>query len=267
MIHKKFSILFFLLLLMWLLLCPPDSGAQRYPKPSGHVNDFAGVMSARVVSELEGFLNGFTRKTGAEIAVAVVKDMGGLDENTYAVELMKEWGVGSKERNDGILFLVAVSERRVRIEVGYGLEHIITDARAGQIRDRYMTPYLKENDYSSGIARGVLETASIIAGEMGVTLDGIATVPAAPQQRGRSTGKSMPFINIIVFIIIFLFLIGRRGGRGLLAGMLLGSMLSGGRGRYHSGGGFGGGFGGGGGGGFSGFGGGFSGGGGASGGF
>jgi len=264
MINKKISLLCILLLSLLIL---PDSGAQNYPKQSGYVNDFAGVMSARVVGELESFLNGFTKKTGVEIAVAVVKDMGGLDENTYAVELMKEWGVGSKERNDGILFLVAVSERRLRIEVGYGLEHIITDARAGQIRDQYMTPYLKNNDYSSGVASGVLATASVIAGEMGVTLDGASTVPAAPQPGRRSSRRSMPFINIIVFIIIFLLLGGRRGGRGLLTGMLLGSMLGGGRGRYYGGSGFGGGFGGGGGGGFSGFGGGFSGGGGASGGF
>lgn len=265
MITKKIS-MFCILLLSLLILRPPESGAQQYPKPSGYVNDFAGVMSARVVGELESFLNGFTKKTGAEIAVAVVKDMGGLDESTYAVELMKEWGVGSKERNDGILILVAVNERRLRIEVGYGLEHIITDARAGQIRERHMTPYLKTNDYSSGVARGVLAVASVIAGEMGVTLDGATTMPAAPKSGRRRSGSPMSLIKIIIFIVIFLLIGGRRGGRGLLTGMLLGSMLGGGRGRYYGGSGFGGGFSSGGG-GFSGFGGGFSGGGGASGGF
>jgi len=265
MINKKISLLCILLLSLLIL---PDSGAQNYPKQSGYVNDFAGVMSARVVGELESFLNGFTKKTGVEIAVAVVKDMGGLDVDTYAVELFKEWGVGSKELNDGLLILVAVNERRQRIEVGYGLEHIITDVRAGQIRNQYMTPYLKDDDYSSGVARGVLAAVSVIAGEMGVSLDGATTVPAAPQSGRRRSGNPMSsLIKIIVFIIIFLLLGGRRGGRGLLTGMLLGSMLGGGRGRYYGGSGFGGGFGGGGGGGFSGFGGGFSGGGGASGGF
>ncbi|MBN1290891.1 MAG: TPM domain-containing protein [Candidatus Latescibacteria bacterium] len=264
MIKKIFPLLFLLL----LMLHPPHSEAQKRPKPSGYVNDFAGVISTDEKNKLESFLRAFKEKTGVEIAVAVVKDMGGLDESTYAVELMKEWGVGSKERNDGILILVAVKERRLRIEVGYGLEPVITDARAGQIRDRYMVPYLKDNDYTSGVTHGAIAVASIIAEDKGVSLDGMVSVPVEQRQVVRRKNSPAPIINIIVFFIIFMLLASRRGGRGLLTGLLIGSMLSGGRGR-HYGGGFGGGsFGGGfGGGGFGGFGGGFSGGGGASGGF
>ena len=242
----------------------PDAHAQEFPKPSGHVNDFAGVMGSDA-QKLETFLRGFKTKTGVEIAVVTVPDMGGLDENTYAVKLMKEWGIGSKERNDGLLFLVAKKERRLRIEVGYGLEHIITDARAGMIRDRYMVPYLKKNDYATGITQGVLAAASVIAEEKGITLDD-SPAAVAPPAKTRTRGRGSP-IPFFIFLVIFILLMRSRGGRGFLLGMLMANMMGGGRYRhYGGGGGFGGGFGGGGG-GFSGFGGGFSGGGGASGGF
>ena len=210
MIKKIFPLLFALS----LMLHPPHIDAQQYPKPTGYVNDFAGVMNAGEKNKLESFLKVFTEKTGAEIAVAVVRDMGGLDENTYAVELMQKWGVGSKERNDGILILVAVKERRLRIEVGYGLEPVITDARAGQIRDKYMVPYLKNDDYSSGIIQGAMVVASIIAEDKGVSLDSMVSVPNQPRQTVRRKSSPAPFINIIVFFIIFMLLAGRTRWQG-----------------------------------------------------
>ena len=114
--------------------------AVDFPKPVGLVNDFAGVIDAGTKQRLEGILRNLRDKTGAEIAVVTVKNMGGLDVDTYAVELMKSWGIGSKERNDGILILLATEERRWRIEVGYGLEPVITDAEAGMIGSNLMVP-------------------------------------------------------------------------------------------------------------------------------
>ena len=249
-----------------MVACDKSSYAQ-YPKPVGFVNDFAGVMQNSNREQLENILRQFRDNTGIEIIVVTVRDMGGLDENTYAIELFKEWGIGSKERNDGLLILVAEQERRLRIEVGYGLEHIITDGTAGQIRDRYMSPYLKNNDWNTGITQGALAAASIIAEDMGVRLEdvitgGISRKAPVSSRRPRSQGSPL---SLIFMIIVFFLLLRSRFGRTILLGMFLGSML-GGRRRGYYGGGFGGGFSGGGG-GFSGFGGGFSGGGGASGGF
>jgi len=256
-------------LVLAMLLSSGIAAAGKFPNPVGHVNDFAGVLSTDTERKLENLLRGLKEKTGAEVAVVTVEDMGGLDELSYAVGLVEEWGIGSKERDDGLLLLIAVKERRMRIEVGYGLEHIITDARAGQIRDRFIVPYLRNDDYDTGVTQGVLAIASIIAEEKGVALEGLLPSGERPAPPRRKPGGPAPFVNLVVMMIIVFFLLsGRRGGRGLLAGMILGSMMGGGRGRYY-GGGFGGGFGGGigGGGGFGGFGGGFSGGGGASGGF
>ncbi len=258
-------------MLLILLLAASWAGAAEFPAPVGHVNDFAGVMKPETVQGLEGTLTSLKEKTGAEIAVVTVKTLGNLDVSTYAVRLMKEWGIGSKELNDGVLLLVSTGERKVRIEVGYGLEGAITDARSGLILREHIIPYLKDNDYDSGLNNGALALAQLIAKEKGADMGGVAR-PQAPPEPVRRSGRTrgMPFGQIILIAIFILVFLGRgRGGNGCLTGLLLGSMLGGGRGGYggFSGGGFSGGFGGGGGGGFGGFGGGFSGGGGASGSF
>ncbi|MDP2983544.1 MAG: TPM domain-containing protein [Candidatus Latescibacter sp.] len=249
--------------------------AQKFPSPTGFVNDFAGVMKPEAKQQLEGILADLKQKTSVEVSVVTVKDMGGLDVSTYAVDLMKTWGIGSKEKNEGVLLLMALKERKVRIEVGYGLEPILTDARSGMIRDQYIVPYLKKNDFDTGLSQGALAIVALIAKEKGVELSGAGPVPPPPRET-RRRGGGMPFIQLIIFAAVILLLLGRRGGGGCLTGLLLGSMLGGvGSNRHEGFGGFGGGFGGsgfsgggfGGGGGFSGFGGGFSGGGGASGSF
>jgi uncharacterized protein len=242
--------------------------AQTLPRPQGHVNDFAGVMSDTIERQLEAVLTGLAQNTGAEVAVAVVQDMGGMDETSYAVRLFQDWGIGTAGKDNGILLLVAVDERRLRIEVGYGLEHIVTDATAGRIRDQYMVPALKTGDYDTGVVQGALAVATLIAEDAGVELGaGVRPMPVSGSGRNSRRGKSIiGLLFNLVFIFFIISMMGRRGGRGLLAGMLIGSMLGGGRRSYY-GGGFGGGFGGGGGGGFGGFGGGMSGGGGAGGGF
>ena len=261
---SHFKIPIYVLFLMISLLSVPNIEAVNYPEPGGHVNDYAGVMAVSAKRQLESALRVVKEQTGAEIAVVTVKDMGGLDVETYAVELMKKWGVGSKKLDDGILILVAMEERKWRIEVGYGLEPIITDAEAGQIGSSIMAPYLTKGDFSTGLTQGALYIASAIAEEKGVKLS-VAPSRQVPDRR-RSSNRGFPIINMIVIMVVILLFGGRRFGGGMLTGMLLGSMLGGGR-RNYGGGGFGGGFGGSGGGGFGGFGGGFSGGGGASGGF
>jgi uncharacterized protein len=157
-----------------------------------------------------------------------------------------------------------VAERKMRIEVGYGLEGLITDAKAGMIRDQAMVPYLKKDQFGKGLFYGVAAAAGVIAQKRGVELTGAPEIKLRQRSRGFSLGG-------LVFVLVGLFILSRflrnRGGRGrrgsvggsLLAGMLLGSMMGGGRGGGGGFGSFGGGFGG--------FGGGMSGGGGASGGF
>ncbi|MFC1607574.1 TPM domain-containing protein [Candidatus Latescibacterota bacterium] len=265
---KQFLMILTVVSIAIFIVGPQACDAVNYPKAVGHVNDFAGVIDSGIEQRLESMLTSVKQQTGAEIAVVAVGNMDGLDVDTYAVELMKTWGIGSRERNDGVLILLAIEERKWRIEPGYGLEPIITDLEAGQLGRDIMVPLFKAGKYGEGLASGAIAVASMIAEEQGVTLSDASGAPVPVRRRRPSSGGQL--VKIIPMIIIFLLIArSRGGGGGLMTALLLGSMMGGGRRHYgggFGGGSFGGGFGGGGG-GFGGFGGGFSGGGGASGGF
>jgi uncharacterized protein len=227
--------------------------------PSGYVTDLAGVIAPDTKARLEGLCREVEEKTGAQIAVVTVHSLDGESVENYAVDLYKKLGVGSKGDNRGVLLLVAPDEHKYRIEVGYGLEPVINDARAGDA-GRAMVPSLRQGNDSAAIETATWMLAKYIADDRGVTLSG--QPPARPQrrQRERSSPIGLWAILFIIWIIIAIARAagGRRGGGG---GWWIGPML-GGMGGGWRGGGFGGSSGGG---GFGGFGGGSSGGGGASG--
>jgi uncharacterized protein len=244
-------------------------------RPQGYVTDLANVIDPTTKARLEALCAEVEQKTGAQIAVVTVNSLEGRSKEDYTADLYKQLGVGSKKENRGVLLLVAPKERQYRIEVGYGLEPVINDARAGDI-GREMVPNLRSGDYSAAVLVGATRVAQLIAADKGVQLNGVpASQPSAP-----TSGASW-WIPVVVVVIIFVVVraISRsaRGGRGPRSGrgggsalpwFLLGSALGGRGGSW--GGGFGGssgGYSGGGGGfgGFGGFGGGMSGGGGAGG--
>jgi uncharacterized protein len=242
--------------------------------PTGYVTDLAGVIGAKKKASLEALCTELEQKTGAQLAIVTVQSLDGESVEYYAVDLFKQLGVGSKKDNRGVLLLLAPNERKYRIEVGYGLEPVINDARAGDA-GRAMVPFLRQGDYGSAIETGAWQLAKYIADDANVTLSG---QPPATQVRHTSRGGGNGlFWLFVVLILLFSFLgrssAGRGGGSGgsgllwFLLGMMASNSGRGSRGGW-GGGGFGGGSGGwSGGGGFGGFGGGSSGGGGASGGW
>jgi uncharacterized protein len=229
------------------------------------VTDLAGVIRADKTAELEALGTELEQKTGAQLAIVTVRSLEGQSVEYYAVDLFRQLGIGAKKDNRGVLLLVAPNDRKYRIEVGYGLEPVINDARAGDA-GRAMVPSLRQGDYGSAIEAGAWQLAKYIADDAHVTLSG-----QPPMRRVRQTNRGSSigiFWFIVGLIILFSFLgrssgtrMGGGGGSGLLW-FLLGMMANSSRG---SRGGWGGGGFGGGGGGFGGFGGGSSGGGGASG--
>jgi uncharacterized protein len=236
------------------------SWASEWTKPQGPVGDYAKVIPAKYAQGIAAASTELWQKTGAALVVATIPSLEGDTIEEVAVRLFEKWGIGEKGVDKGLLFLVAIKERRLRIEVGYGLEGIITDATAGAIRDQAMVPYMKKNEFGKGLYAGVAAAAQIIAKDQGATLTGVPDVKVK-----RSSGKLGIIGLFFVFLVIFILLTSLRRGsaRGVLPALILGSMMGGGF-RGHGGGG---GFGGFGGSGFGGFGGGMSGGGGASGGF
>lgn len=222
-------------------------------EPQGFVSDFAGVIPDTDKQQIVQLLTELEQKTGAEVAVVSIRSMKGGQIDDFANRLFERWGVGKKGRDNGVLILAAIDDRKGRIEVGYGLEGILPDALAGRILRQDLFAPFKKGNYGKGFTQGAQAVAGIIAGDKGVQLTG---VPRRMYTQRRTANKSRGRIFKFLFMIVVLYLIIRHPFLALI-------LLSGGRGGYRSGsfssGGFGGGFGG--------FGGGMSGGGGASGGW
>ena len=241
----------------------------RSLKPSGYVNDFAHLLNAQTAADLESLCREVDQKTNAQIAIVTVHSLDGSDVETYAVNLFHQWGIGPKGKDRGVLILVAVNDRKYRIEVGYGLEPILPDGKVGSFGREAVT-FFRQADYSDAVSLLTTRVADTIAADAGVTLN---TRPqrAPPSETEYSrTPAGWTFLEVLIIIIVLLVFVGPvfvlflralfgfggRTGRGYYGGW---------GGGYWGGGGFsGGGFGGG---GFGGFGGGSSGGGGASGGW
>jgi uncharacterized protein len=245
--------------------------AREWPAPTGHLNDFAHVVDPTHADSIESLAVELQQKTGAELAVVTTPDLGGEEIDAAATELISRWGIGRKGENDGVLILLALAERRVRIEPGYGLEGVLPDGRCGFIIRHVMGPDLSADRFGPGLLRGAQSVAAAIAKEKGVELTGTAGIVPPPVNAG---GTEAGGIFLLLFLLVVFLVLGNafnratRGRRGW-------SDWSGRGGGWYGpwgGGGFGGlgGLGGGGGnrggfGGFGGFGGGMSGGGGASG--
>lgn len=255
-------VIFSFLFILPLFIIPGELLAERpFPKPKGLVNDFANVIPPSHEQKMVGITAELLKKTEIPVVVVTMPDIGGAEYNDYANRLYEAWGIGKKGEDKGVLIFVTIKERKMRIETGYGMEGILPDGLVGEIRDRYMTPYLKQNKFGEGLLNGTVVVSQIIAKDAGIKLTGQGPMQVKTPKKRRS-GLSLLFP--LIFIFLFLMVARRRGGRGLLFLALLMGMGAG-RG-YGSGGGFGGSFGSFGG-GFGGFGGGMSGGGGAGGGF
>ncbi len=132
------------LLLFGAMFCAAEDIKKIHP--TGYVSDLAGVISPEARTRLESLCAEVEQKTGAQMAIVTVQSLDGEGVENYAVDLYKQLGVGSKKDNRGVLLLVAPHEHKYRIEVGYGLEPVINDARAGDA-GRAMVPFLRQGDY------------------------------------------------------------------------------------------------------------------------
>lgn len=234
-----------------VLAVPTHADAQsRFPQARGWVNDFAGIMDAAKVQGLNAMLGNLKRATGTDVVVVTLPEVPQGDVKTAATELFQEWGIGTRGTDKGVLMLVSVNDRRVEIEVGYGVEGILPDAKAGRILDQFVVPAFTQGDYTSGIVAGTAAIAQIVADDAGVDLARlgahVSPVSTMPRQRIGPLGM---LLNLIVLVLMGMLFIRHP----FLFLMFMGMA---GRGYGFGGGGFGGGS-------FGGFGGGMSGGGGA----
>jgi uncharacterized protein len=232
-------------------------------QPQGYVSDFAGVIDPASKAQLEAYGEIVEQSTGAQMALVTIASLEGESIEDAANTIFRAWGVGQKGKNEGILLLLSIGDRRSRLEVGYGLEPILPDGLAGGIL-REMRPALRQGDYGDAMMAAAETMGSAIAKAKNVELQA-----RLPRRTRPAVSDSFPWPVLIggVFLLLFLMRAGSRGGRGgggglgFLPWLILGNMMGGSMGGGRGGGGFGGFDSGG---GFGGFGGGDSGGGGAS---
>ncbi len=250
-------------LLLWLALllsaASAPAWAQNFPALSGRVVDEANLLSPAQEISLDAKLESLEKRSQRQLVVVTVATLQGYDIADYGFRLGDHWGIGDKQRDDGALLIVAPNERKVRIEVGYGLEGVLTDALSGRIIRNAIVPRFKAGDFPGGIMAGADEIVAVLA----LPPEEAKKLAAQAEQE---QGESVDGGTVIFIVFIFLFFVlpmimrglGRR--RGLLPVILWGPNISSGGGSRWSGGG-GGGWSSGGGGGFSGGGGSFGGGG------
>ncbi len=221
-------------------------GRIDLPAPRHYVEDYANVMDSSEERSLNGILQELEQKTSAQYIVLTVQSTEGVPIEQFAIELSEKWQLGQKGKDNGMLFVLAVKDRRYRFEVGYGLEGFVTDQYCGRVGREVLAPLLKKGQYSKGIYEANLQIVRKIAGEAGVSLTGMPKL--APVSTRRRTGPPcFTFLPILFFLLLIFGGLGRGMGWWLFLPFLFGGL--GGYGGYgrsgsYGGGSFGGGFGG-----------------------
>jgi len=168
---------------------------QEIPKPIGHVNDFAEVLPKDMAERLEAKLKAYKTETTNEVAIVTVKSLGGESVEDYTVRLAKAWGVGNKKKDNGVVFLIAPSERKCRIEVGYGLEAKLTDIQAKQIIEGIIIPEFKAKRMPEGIEKGTESIVTVLSGK---------PLPVAAKAAEEKTPVAPVVVAIILGILIII---------------------------------------------------------------
>lgn len=201
---------------------PSDALLARL-KPVGIVNDFAGILNADQKNALEQRIKEVEKKTGAEIAIVTVDSMEGGEINDFTHKLFNRWGIGKKGKDNGVMFLVALKDRKARIEVGYGLEPILPDALAGRILNEQVFPAFKQNRHADGIAAGTSRIAEIIERGEPVKLSSASS--------NSGTGQPMGILGLALFLSVFVaigfFMFGAGAGAKVLFLCLFGTFFGG----------------------------------------
>ena len=198
------------LLIILLLVAGLTARAQDIlpkPNPPRLVNDAAGILSPQQREILEDKLVALDDSTSNQIAVVIIPTTGDYPIETYSIKMLRDWGIGGSKHNNGVLLLVAINDRKVRIEVGYGLEGAIPDITAKSIIDNDITPNFREGNYYRGLDDAIDDISKAAAGEY-------------KEKRQRDEGGGGSLFTFIIILFIVLIIVGniRGGGRGGGAG-------------------------------------------------
>ena len=194
--------------LFFFLVCTSlQAQALKFPEPEGPVNDYAQVISAQYEAQMNQLGHALWDQTGTAVIVATFRDLGGESPQIFANKLYRSWGIGTKEEDKGVLILLALKERRVWIETGYGSEGILPDAKVGGILDQHVVPLLRLDRYGEGLLNGMVAVSEVVAQDAGVKLDldryGTPTAAQPSEKRG------IPLFPLLFLVFIIFGLLGR----------------------------------------------------------
>lgn len=226
--------LLLLSLIMLLVFAVPALAAMDIPRPDSNFYclDNAGMLATETENAIISASKNLEQKTGAQIVVVTVPTLGeGVVLEEYSLELFRQWGIGDKEKNNGVLLLIAQEERKSRIEVGYGLEGALPDAKTGRIQDENLIPFFKEEKYDPGVINTYNSLLKEVAAEYDIPYEPISSSTSSQPPANNENGLSWPAIIGIIVILYIVFRMIRSGGS---SG---GGPRSGGGGGYYRGGG------------------------------
>ncbi|PKM56943.1 MAG: hypothetical protein CVU98_08605 [Firmicutes bacterium HGW-Firmicutes-3] len=231
------------LFILSMLLSMSVIAGQSYPSHTSefYVNDYANILSAETEDAIMKVSVPLAQETGAQIVVVTVDSLEGQDIESYALNLFRKWRIGDSEKNNGLLLLVSLNDRQSRIEVGYGLEGALNDAKTGRIQDDYLIGHFQEGNYDAGVIGTYLKLAEEVfieynLDEAAITSQNVYYKPVAEEEEGKIT----IFHVILIIIAIMLMMLDLIFNRGRITRVVL-YMLVRNSGKGGGGGGFGGG--------------------------
>jgi uncharacterized protein len=198
-----------ILLLLFVLICSLQ--ALDVPKLQGRINDYATILSSPQIAELEKLLSDAEASTSSQIVVLIIPSLEDDALEDFSIRVLENWKIGQAKLDNGAMLLVSINDRKLRIEVGYGLEGMLTDLKSDYIIRNTIVPEFKQNNYFQGIYAGLQSMIGIINKEFDISPEQLAEFKKQKQEKNKSS--HFPFA-LIIFIIIILSNIGKKGGRG-----------------------------------------------------
>ena len=210
--------------LLWLIVA---AFAATFPPLTGRIVDQANIIPPETRNALEPKLADLEDKSGIQLVIATVRSLEGNDIEPYANELFRDWKLGEKAKNNGVLLLVAPNERRVRIEVGYGLEGALTDAVSRLIIENGITPRFRAGDFAGGVTRGVDDIISVLSGDAEEWQARAARRPDTVSPTDSTRNDSIwPVIWVVLVVMVVVFICSMLAGALCAAILRLFAMLS-----------------------------------------
>lgn len=192
----KFLLKTFIISIIIVGIFTIKSSAMVKPTNQFYVNDYANLLSTETKNYIINTNISLNSKTGAQIVVVTVQNLEGRALEEYATALFREFGIGDKNKNNGVLLLLALEERQFRVEVGYGLEGTLTDGKTGRIQDEYIIPYLKQNDWNEGIKNGFSAILKEVEKEYNIDVGSEEAVASPYSEEDEDIGVAFFFMGM-----------------------------------------------------------------------